>query len=108
MSDPKIAQEKVATLGASVASSVDEALQQALPAMDRITHRFKDDLHDLGNSGKDLAMDVKHKLESEVQRHRLNAEQFIQRKPLNSVLIAAGTGALTALAVSWLLRSRKC
>jgi len=108
MSDTPITQEKVASLGASIASNVEDVLQETRPAVDRITHRLKDDLHDLSNSGKHMALDAKHKLEEEVRRHRLNTEQFIQRQPLNSVLIAAGTGALTALAVSWFVRSRKC
>jgi ElaB/YqjD/DUF883 family membrane-anchored ribosome-binding protein len=51
--------------------------------------------------------DAKHKLEKEARHVRVTTEHFIQHEPLTSVLIAAGTGAAAALAVSWLMRSRQ-
>jgi ElaB/YqjD/DUF883 family membrane-anchored ribosome-binding protein len=35
------------------------------------------------------------------------AEKLIQHAPIRSVLVAAGTGAAVALAVSWLMHLRK-
>ena len=107
MSDLKSATEKMSSLGASVNSNVDELLNEARPALSRMTHRVKDELHDLGESGKDALSDAKHKLEKEARHVRVTTEHFIQHEPLTSVLIAAGTGAAAALAVSWLMRSRQ-
>jgi ElaB/YqjD/DUF883 family membrane-anchored ribosome-binding protein len=107
MSDLKSATEKMSSLGASVNSNVDELLNEARPVLSRMTHRVKDELHDLGESGKDAVSDVKHKLEKEARHVRVTTEHFIQHEPLTSVLIAAGTGAAAALAVSWLMRSRQ-
>jgi ElaB/YqjD/DUF883 family membrane-anchored ribosome-binding protein len=107
MSDLKSATEKMSSLGASVNSNVDELLNEARPVLSRMTHRVKDELHDLSESGKDAMSDVKHKLEKEARHVRVTTEHFIQHEPLTSVLIAAGTGAAAALAVSWLMRSRQ-
>lgn len=106
MSDPKTPQEKWTSLGTSISSQVDEALQEARPAMSRMTHRVPDELQDLGESGKEAALQAKHRLEHEARHVRARAENFIQHRPFNAVWMAAGTGALVALAVSWLMRSR--
>ena len=103
----KTATEKMTSLGASVNSNVDELLNEARPVLSRMTHRVKDELHDLSESGKDAMSDVKHKMEKEARHVRVTTEHFIQHEPLTSVLIAAGTGAAAALAVSWLMRSRQ-
>lgn len=107
MSDQKTAHEKISALGASISSNVNEALQSAQPAMNRMSHRVKDELHDLEESGKDAYSDAKHKLEKEAHHVRVTTEHLIQHSPFNAVLIAAGTGAVAALAVSWFLRSRQ-
>jgi ElaB/YqjD/DUF883 family membrane-anchored ribosome-binding protein len=107
MSDQKTAHEKIASLGASMSSQVNEALQQAEPAMNRMGHRVKDELHNLSESGKDAYADAMHKLEKEAHHARITTEHLIQHSPINAVLIAAGTGALAALAVSWFMRSRQ-
>lgn len=107
MSDLKTATEKVSSFGATVNSNVDELLNEARPVLSRMTDRVKDKLHDLGESGKEAISDVKHKLEKEARHVRVSTEHFIQHEPLTSVLIAAGTGAAAALAVSWLMRSRQ-
>jgi ElaB/YqjD/DUF883 family membrane-anchored ribosome-binding protein len=107
MSDFKSATEKISSLGASVNSNVDELLNEARPVLSRMTDRVKDELHDLSESGKEAMSDVKHKLEKEARHVRVTTEHFIQHEPLTSVLIAAGTGAAAALAVSWLMRSRQ-
>jgi ElaB/YqjD/DUF883 family membrane-anchored ribosome-binding protein len=107
MSDLKTATEKMTSLGTSVNSNVDELLNEARPVLSRMTHRVKDELHDLSESGKDAMSDVKHKMEKEARHVRVTTEHFIQHEPLTSVLIAAGTGAAAALAVSWLMRSRQ-
>lgn len=107
MSDQKTAHEKISALGANISSNVNEALQSAQPAMNRMSHRVKDELHDLEESGKDAYSDAKHKLEKEAHHVRVTTEHLIQHSPFNAVLIAAGTGAVAALAVSWFLRSRQ-
>jgi ElaB/YqjD/DUF883 family membrane-anchored ribosome-binding protein len=107
MSDQKTAHEKISALGASISSNVNEALQSAQPAMNRMSQRVKDELHDLEESGKDAYSDAKHKLEKEAHHVRVTTEHLIQHSPFNAVLIAAGTGAVAALAVSWFLRSRQ-
>ena len=107
MSDLKTATEKISSLGASVNSNVDELLSEARPVFSRMTDRVKDELHELGESGKEAMSDVKHKLENEARHVRVKTEHFIQHEPFASVLIAAGTGAAAALAVSWFMRSRQ-
>jgi ElaB/YqjD/DUF883 family membrane-anchored ribosome-binding protein len=99
--------KKISSLGASISSNVNEALQSAQPAMNRMSHRVKDELHDLEESGKEAYSDAKHKLEKEAHHVRVTTEHLIQHSPFNAVLIAAGTGAVAALAVSWFLRSRQ-
>ncbi len=107
MSDLKTATEKMSSLGANVNSNVDELLSEARPVFSRMTDRVKDELHELGESGKEAMSDVKHKLENEARHVRVKTEHFIQHEPFASVLIAAGTGAAAALAVSWFMRSRQ-
>jgi ElaB/YqjD/DUF883 family membrane-anchored ribosome-binding protein len=96
MSDSKTAHEKISSLGARVTSQVEGLVDEAQPALSRMTHRVKDELHDLSESGKEALSDAKHKLEKEAHHVRLTTEH----------IIAAGTGAAVALAASWLLRSR--
>lgn len=107
MSDLKTTQEKMSTMGAHVSSQVSDALKEARPVMERVSHRIKDELNHMGEAGKDAAADVKHKIENEAHHVRVTAEHFIQHQPLNAVLMAAGTGAVAAMAVSWLMRSRQ-
>jgi ElaB/YqjD/DUF883 family membrane-anchored ribosome-binding protein len=106
MSESKIPHEKISSLGARVSSQVEGLVDEARPALSRMTHRVKDELHDLSESGKEALSDAKHKLEKEAHHVRVSTEHIIQHDPIRSVLIAAGTGAAVALAASWLLRSR--
>jgi ElaB/YqjD/DUF883 family membrane-anchored ribosome-binding protein len=106
MSDLKSTHEKISSLGASVSSTVNDALDDARPAMSRMTHRVQDELNNLGDSGKEAYAEAKRKLEKEAQHVRVTTEHYIQHAPLNSVLIAAGVGAAAALGVCWLMRSR--
>lgn len=106
MSDPKNVQEKMSSLGARIASNANEAMREARPAVDRVTHRVKDELSHLRESGEEAVSDVQHKIEKEARKVRVNAEHLIQHQPFNSILIAAGTGAVAALAVSWFMHSR--
>lgn len=107
MSDSKTAQEKIASMGANVSSHVNDAIKEARPVMERVSHRIKDELNHMGDVGMDAAADVKHKIENEAHHVRVTAAHFVQHQPLNAILIAAGTGALAAMAASWLLRSRQ-
>ena len=107
MSDPKTTHEKISSLGASVTSSVNEAIDEARPAMSRMGHMVQDELHSLGDTGKEAYAQAKRKLEKEAQHVRVTTEHYIQHAPLNSVLIAAGVGAAAALGVCWLMRSRQ-
>jgi ElaB/YqjD/DUF883 family membrane-anchored ribosome-binding protein len=107
MSDPKTTHEKISSLGASVTSSVNEAIDEARPAMSRMGHMVQDELHSLGDTGKEAYAQAKRKLEKEAQHVRVTTEHYIQHAPLNSVLMAAGVGAVAALGVCWLMRSRQ-
>jgi ElaB/YqjD/DUF883 family membrane-anchored ribosome-binding protein len=107
MSDQKTAHEKISALGATLSSNVNDVLQGAEPAINRMSQRVKDELHDLEASGKDAYSEAKHRLEKEAYHVRVTTEHLIQHSPFNAVLIAAGTGAVAALAVSWFLRSRQ-
>jgi ElaB/YqjD/DUF883 family membrane-anchored ribosome-binding protein len=106
MSDSQTAHEKISSLGARVTSQFEGLVDEAQPALNRMTHRLKDELHGLSESGKEALSDAQHKLEKEAHHVRLTTENIIQHDPIRSVLIAAGTGAAVALAVSWLMRSR--
>jgi ElaB/YqjD/DUF883 family membrane-anchored ribosome-binding protein len=106
MTDSKTAQEKISSLGARVTSQVEGLVDEAQPALNRMTQRMKDELLSLSESGKDAMSDAKHKLEKEAHHVRVTTEHIIQHDPIRSVLIAAGTGAAVALAASWLMRSR--
>jgi ElaB/YqjD/DUF883 family membrane-anchored ribosome-binding protein len=106
MSDSQTAHEKISSLGARVTSQFEGLVDEAQPALNRMTHRLKDELHGLSESGKEALSDAQHKLEKEAHHVRLTTENIIQHDPIRSVLIAAGTGAAVALAASWLMRSR--
>ena len=106
MSDSKTAHERISSLGARVTSQVEGMVDEAQPAINRMTHRVKDELHNLSESSKEALSDAQHKLEKEAHHVRLTTEHIIQHDPIRSVLIAAGTGAAVALAASWFMRSR--
>ncbi|MDP4622211.1 hypothetical protein [uncultured Limnohabitans sp.] len=106
MSEAKTAHEKMSSLGARATQQVDGLLDEAQPALSRMSHRIKEELSDYGDSGKEALSDAKHKLEKEARHMRVTTEHFIQHDPIRSVLIASATGAAAALAVSWLMRSR--
>ncbi len=107
MSEPKTTHEKISSLGASVTSSVNGAIDEAWPAMNRMSHLVQDELNSLGDTGKEAYAEAKRKLEKEAQHVRVTTEHYIQHAPLNSVLMAAGVGAVAALGVCWLMRSRQ-
>jgi ElaB/YqjD/DUF883 family membrane-anchored ribosome-binding protein len=106
MSDLKTSQEKLSALSADVVGTVNEALHKARPAISHMADRMNDSLHDLAQHGKEAALDAEHKLEKEARHAKALADHYIQHAPMQSVLIAAGTGAVAALAVSWFMRSR--
>ncbi|OYU32845.1 MAG: hypothetical protein CFE39_01540 [Comamonadaceae bacterium PBBC2] len=107
MTDHKTPQEKMATFSAGLTSSVSDALHEARPAMNRLADRVNDGLSDLAAKGKDAALDAEHEVHKRALHAQHAAEKLIQHAPIRSVLIAAGTGAVTALAVSWLMHLRK-
>jgi len=110
MSELKTSSEKIASMSADIAGSVNEALHKAKPAInhmaDRLSDRVSDSLHDVARQAREAAMDAEHRLEKEARHAKAFADHYIQHAPVQSVLIAAGTGALAALAVSWFLRSK--
>ena len=106
MSDPKTASENISSLGNRVTRQMEGLIDEAQPALNRMTHRVKDEWHDLNESGKEALLDAQHKLEKEARHVRLSAERIIEHDPIRSVMIAAGTGAALALAASWIMRSR--
>lgn len=107
MSDTKTVHEKMSTVGARVSGQVDDMLDDARPVISRMSHRVQDELHDLSESGKEALADAKHKLEKEARHVHETTTHWIQHDPIRSVLIAAGTGAVAALAVAWFVRSRQ-
>jgi len=106
MSDLKTTHEKISSMGASVSSKVNEAMDEARPVMSRMSHVVQEELNSLGDTGKEAYAEAKRKLEKEAQHVRVTTEHYIQHAPLNSVLIAAGVGAAAALGVCWLMRAR--
>lgn len=51
MSDQKTAQETISSAGADIPSHVNETMQDLQPAMIRMGHRVKNELHHLSESG---------------------------------------------------------
>jgi ElaB/YqjD/DUF883 family membrane-anchored ribosome-binding protein len=107
MSEPKTTHEKISSLGASVSNSVNEAMDEARPAIGRMGNLVQEELNNLSDTGQKACAEAKRKLEKEAQHVRVTTEHYIQHAPLNSVLIAAGVGAAAALGVCWLMRSRQ-
>lgn len=103
----KNSHEKMASLGASVGETLNAALDEARPAVSRLSHRVQDELQSLSESSKEAYADTKHKLEKEAQHVRVTTEHYIQHAPISSVLVAASAGAVAALGVCWLMRSRQ-
>lgn len=106
MSDPKTTHEKISSLGTTVSGRVNEALDEARPALSRMGQRAMDKLNNLSESGQEAYADAKHELQKEAHHVRVTTEHYIQHAPLSSVLVAAGLGAVAAWGVSWLMRSR--
>lgn len=107
MTDTQTPQEKLSSLGAGISGAVNDVLQEAKPMLDRMADRVSDGIQDITKQGIDAAREAEHRLEREARHMRMHAEHYIQNEPLKSVLIAAGTGAATALLVSWYLRSHQ-
>lgn len=107
MTDHKTPQEKMSSLGAGIAGTVNEVLHEARPSFKRMADQVSGSMHDMAMQGKEAALHAEHQLEKEARHVRVNAEHYIQNAPFKSILIAAGTGAATALAVSWLMHLRK-
>lgn len=107
MSDQKPPLEKLSSLGAGISGTFNDVLSEAQPALSRMAERIGDSVHDLATQGKDAACEAERRLDSGARHVRVTAEHYIQHAPFKSVLIAAGTGAATALAMSWFLQSRK-
>jgi ElaB/YqjD/DUF883 family membrane-anchored ribosome-binding protein len=107
MSDLKTSQEKMSALGADVSSTVSQAVHKVRPAVADMAERVNDRFHDMAQHAKDAAISAEHQLEKEARHARKAAEQVIAHAPLQSVLIAAGTGAMVALAVSWMVQHRQ-
>ncbi len=106
MSDIQTPQETASSARAKVADTVNDVLNEARPALSRVADRVNDSVHDLLKQGKDAVYKTEQQLENEVRHLRVTAEHYIQHAPIKSILIAAGTGAATALVAAWLLRSR--
>jgi ElaB/YqjD/DUF883 family membrane-anchored ribosome-binding protein len=107
MTDSKTPQDKLQTLGAGISGVVNDALNDARPAVDRIADRISDQLNELSQQSRDAASQAQHAVEKRALHAQRAAERLIHQAPIRSVLIAAGTGAATALAVSWLMHLRK-
>ena len=107
MSDMKNPQEKISALGADLSGSVNDALNKTRPVLSHMADRVSDSLQDLAERGKETAIEAEHRLEKEARHAKRSAERYIQHAPFQSVMVAAGTGAAVALAVSWLMHLRK-
>lgn len=107
MSDTPTPQEKLSSLGTDVSGAVNDALRDARPALHRMADRVSDSMHDMAIHGKDAVHDAEQLLEKQTRHVRVTAEHYIQHAPFKSVLMAAGTGALTALVASWVMRANK-
>ncbi|WP_090142468.1 YqjD family protein [Limnohabitans sp. DM1] len=107
MSDLKTPQEKMSAVGADLSGKVSDVIDEARPVLHRIADRVSDTAQELAQKGKDAAHEAQEQLEIGAHRVRENAEHYVQNAPLKSLLIAAGTGAAVALAVSWYMNSNK-
>lgn len=107
MSDPETPQEKTPPLGTPRCGTANEMQHEAASALKRMADRVSDSMYDMAMQGKDAAQEAEHLLEKQTRHLRVTAEHYIQDAPFKSILIAAGTGAATALVASWLIRSHK-
>ena len=106
MNDSTTSHNLISALSADVTSSVNEAIHKVRPAVTDMADRVHDRLHDLAQNAKETAIQAERQLEKEARHAKNVAEQAIAHAPFQSVLIAAGTGAAVALAVSWWLQHR--
>ncbi|MGV0960232.1 MAG: hypothetical protein ACOYB1_10385 [Limnohabitans sp.] len=97
----------MSSLSVGISGAFNDALHEAKPMLDHMADRVSDSMQDFAKQGIDAARQAERRLQSEARHLRINAEQYIQHAPLKSVLIAAGTGAASALLVSWYMRSRQ-
>ena len=103
----KISQDKLSALGADLSETVEQAMHKARPALNHMADSLNDQYQSMAQRGKEAAMDAEHRMEKQARNAQHAAEHYIQHSPFQSVLIAAGTGATMALAVSWLMYLRK-
>ena len=106
MTNPNITRENL-PFGASESGGMKEAQDDTRLAMNGMGHRLQDELHSLSDASKEALAEAKYKLEKEARHVRASTENYIHQAPINSVLIAAGVGAVAALGVRWLMRSRQ-
>lgn len=95
------------SLGEDIASTVNDVLTEAKPVLSRMANRINESMHDLASQGKEDACEAAERLEGSARQFRFTVEEYIKHSPFKSVLIAAGTGAATAIAFSWYMNSRK-
>lgn len=107
MTDTPKPQEKLSALGADLSGAVDDALSKARPVFNHMADQFSENLQDLAQRGKETALEAEHRIEKEARHARRSAERYIRHAPFQSVMMAAGTGAAVALAVSWWVHMRK-
>ncbi len=107
MTAPQNPQDKLQSPGVGISGVVNDALHEARPAVDRIADRISAQLNELSQQNRDAASQTQHAVEKRALHAQRAAERLIHQAPIRSVLIAAGTGAATALAVSWLMHLRK-
>ncbi len=107
MTDSQTSQKNVASPGTTIADTFSEVLAEAQPVLNRMADRISEGAHAVTKQSKEAACEAEHRLTDGVRHARFTAEHYIQHAPFKSVLIAAATGAATALMVSWLMRSRQ-
>ena len=107
MTTSKISQDKLSALGADISETVEETMHKARPALNHMADSLNDKYQSMAQRGKDVAFDTEMRMEKQARNAQHSTEHYIQHSPFQSVLIAAGTGATMAMAVSWLMYLRK-
>ncbi len=104
MTDRKSVHDKVETLSADIAETVQDLMHEAKPMLHRVTDRMTDRVSELAHQGMNAACEGEHRMESKAHDLTDHAAHMIRHEPFKAMLIAAGIGAAAVALVGLMSR----
>lgn len=102
MTDRKSVNDKVETLSASLADTVQDLIREAKPMLHHATDRMTDQVSELTQQSRDAVCQGKRAFEHKTHDLMDHASQTIRQEPFKAMLVAAGIGAATVALITLL------